>query len=413
MSNQELIVSLDLGTKNTRVIIGEVSNGTLNIVGVGSAESLGMKKGSIVDIDQTVESIRQAINHAERMVGVQIEEVYVGVSGNHIALQTNQGVVAVSNEDREIGYEDIDRVMDAAKIVTLPPEREIIDVMARQFIVDGLEEIQDPRGMIGVRLEVEATVVTGAKTAIHNIERCVEKAELRLAGKILMPLSAGETVLTKDEKMMGTALVDIGAGITTIAIYDQGHLVHTTSLPVGGESITNDIAYGFKTQTDFAEKLKVKYGCALVTDAAKDLLFKIPNRMNSKEQPDKEYTQIDLAEMIEPRVEEIFQLIRQETTRLGYRELTGGYVLTGGTVQMPGVIQLAQEVLHSPVRVAVPDYIGVRDPAFTGGVSIINYVQKNARGRAVGSARVASRKSGVSRSGNWSEKLKAFFSDFI
>lgn len=402
-------MSLDLGTSKTRVIIGEVSNGSLNIIGVGSADSMGMKKGAITDIDMTVQSIRQAVEHAERMVGIQISEVYAGVSGNQVALLTNQGVVAVSNEDREISNEDVERVIQAARIIALPPEREIIDVMPKQFMVDGFSEISDPCGMIGVRLEVEATVVTGAKTTIHNVVRCVERAGLKLSGLILMPMAAGETVLSKDEKMMGTALVDIGAGATTVAIYDQGHLVQTSSLPVGGDSITNDIAYGFKTQTEFAEKLKLKYGCALERDAADDQVFKI-SRMGTNQQ-EREYSQVDLAQMIEPRVEEIFQLIRQETARLGYRELIGGYVLTGGTVQIPGLVTLAQEVLSAPVRVAIPDYVGVRDPAFTSGVSMISYIQKTSRGRAHSGGKMIAR-SGGSRS-KLMESVKKFFGEFI
>ncbi|OAB33901.1 cell division protein FtsA [Paenibacillus glacialis] len=378
MSNNDIIVSLDIGTSKVRAIIGEVNNGTFNIIGVGSADSEGIRKGAIVDIDQTVQSIRSAVDHAERMVGIQISEVYVGISGNHIGLQTSHGVVAVSNEDREIGEEDIERVLKAAEVVALPPDREIIDVVAKQYVVDGLEGIQDPRGMIGVRLEVEAIIITGAKPAIHNLLRCVEKSGLKIKDLVLMSLGAGQMSLSKDEKTMGSVLVDIGAGTTSIAVFEAGTMVATSTLPIGGEYVTNDIAYGLRTLTDQAEKVKLKYGCALVDDAASDVIFKV-TRIGSN--VEKEFSQQDLAAIVEPRIQEIFHLLHQEVKRLGYSELPGGYILTGGTVSMPGVLQVAQTELAASVRIAVPDYIGVRDPGFTSGVGVLHNVIRNIRGR--------------------------------
>ncbi|MBP3964250.1 MULTISPECIES: cell division protein FtsA [Paenibacillus] len=414
MSSNDIIVSLDIGTSKVRAIIGEVNNGVINIIGVGSADSEGIRKGAIVDIDQTVQSIRNAVDHAERMVGIQISDVYVGIQGNHIGLQTNHGVVAISNEDREIGEEDIERVLQAAKVVALPPEREIINLVPKQYLVDGLEGISDPRGMIGVRLEVEATLVTGAKTAIHNLARCVEKANLRIAGIILMSLASGQMALTKDEKMMGTVLADIGAGSSTIAIFEQGSIVATSTLPVGGEYVTSDISYGLRTQTEQAEKIKQKFGCALIDDAAEDQKFKVM-RMGSN--VEKEFSQVDLANIIEPRMQEIFHLIRQEVRRLGYGDKINGYVLTGGTVTMPGTLALAQHELEASVRIAVPDYIGVRDPAFTSGVGMIQYVSKYMKGKAVSSPKKsASRKSSSTNSPSKPglfEKLKNMFSEFI
>ncbi|WP_211745434.1 cell division protein FtsA [Paenibacillus sp. Marseille-Q4541] len=378
MSNNDIIVSLDIGTSKVRAIIGEINNGTFNIIGVGSADSEGIRKGAIVDIDQTVQSIRNAIDHAERMVGIQISEVYVGISGNHIGLMTSHGVVAVSNEDREIGEEDMERVLKAAEVIAIPPEREIIDVVARQYVVDGLEGIQDPRGMIGVRLEVEATIITGAKTAIHNLLRCVEKSGLKVKDLVLMSLGAGLLSLSKDEKGMGSVLVDIGAGMTTIAVFEEGSMVATSTLPIGGEFVTNDIAYGLRTLTEQAEKVKLKYGCAWLDDAASDVVFKV-TRIGSN--VDKEFTQEDLAAIIEPRVQEIFQMIHQEVKRLGYTELPGGYILTGGAVAMPGVLQVARHELAASVRIAVPDYIGVRDPGYTSGVGILHNVIRSIRVR--------------------------------
>ncbi len=418
LSNNDIIVSLDIGTSKVRAIIGEINNGTFNIIGVGSADSEGIRKGAIVDIDQTVQSIRSAVDHAERMVGIQISEVYVGISGNHIGLQTSHGVVAVQNEDREIGEEDIDRVLKAAEVIALPPEREIIDVVAKQYVVDGLEGISDPRGMIGVRLEVEATIITGAKTAIHNLLRCVEKSGLKVKDLVLLSLGSGQLALSKDEKTMGSVLVDIGAGSTTIAVFESGTIVSTSTLPIGGEFITNDIAYGLRTLTDQAEKAKLKYGCASIEDAAADVTFKV-TRIGSN--VDKEFTQEDLAAIAEPRVQEIFQLIHQEVKRLGYAEQPGGFILTGGTASMPGLLKIAQEELSASVRVAVPDYIGVRDPAFTGGVGILYKVIKNIRVRnntgspkksanrtkSPGAQEAARNKTGLM------ERLKNIFSEFI
>ncbi|GGG10210.1 cell division protein FtsA [Paenibacillus abyssi] len=413
MSSNDIIVSLDIGTSKVRAIIGEMTNGAINIIGVGSADSEGIRKGAIVDIDQTVQSIRNAVDHAERMVGIQITDVYVGIQGNHIGLQTNHGVVAVSNEDREIGEEDIERVLQAAKVVALPPEREIIGLVPKQFLVDGLDGISDPRGMIGVRLEVEATVITGAKTAIHNLMRCVEKADLRISGVILMSLASGQMSLTKDEKTMGTVLVDIGAGSCTLAIFEQGSLAATSTLPIGGEYVTNDISYGLRTQTEQAEKIKLKYGCAMISDAADDQKFKVM-RMGSN--VEKEFSQVDLANIIEPRMQEIFHLVLQEVRRLGFADKVGGYVLTGGTVSMAGVLPLAQSELESSVRIAVPDYIGVRDPAYTSGVGMIQYVSKYMRSRVASAPKKAgSRKANPSAPSKpgFFERIKNMFSEFI
>ncbi|MEX2415826.1 MAG: cell division protein FtsA [Paenibacillaceae bacterium] len=412
MSGNDIIVSLDIGTSKVRAIIGEINNGVINIIGVGTAESEGIRKGAIVDIDKTVSSIRNAISHAERMVGIQISEVYVGIAGNHISLQASHGVVAVSNEDREIGHDDIERVLQAAKVIALPPEREIIGIVPKQYLVDGLEGIHDPRGMIGVRLEVEATIITGAKTAIHNLVRCIERSELRLSGLLLMSLSAGQLALSKDEKMLGTCLVDIGAGATTISVFEQGNLIAISTLPIGGEFITNDISIGLRTQSEIAEKIKLKFGCAVVEDAGADQVFKV-TRIGSN--ADKEYSQVDLANIIEPRTTEIFQLIRQEVKKLGFIELPGGYVLTGGSVSMPSVITIAQNELHSSVRIAVPDFIGVRDPSYTAGVGIIHYVAKHMRLRSAGYSKKSGYKKSTSDNGKQSlfERFKNWLSEFI
>ncbi|MGG4453408.1 cell division protein FtsA [Brevibacillus porteri] len=417
MVSNELIVSLDIGTSKVRVMIGEINNGSINIIGVGQSHSEGIKKGVIVDIDQTVHAIREAVDHAERMVGVSIEEVYVGITGNHIDLHETQGVVAVSSEDREIREEDIQRVIQAAKVVAIPPDREIIEVVPKEYIVDGQGSIKDPRGMIGVRLEMEGTIVTGLKTVVHNIVRCAQRTNLRVAGIFLQPLAASTVALSKDDKNMGVVLVDIGAGSTTIGVFEQGKLAATTVIGIGGDHITSDISLGLRTHTDVADRVKTKNGCALIDEASEDVKFKV-NRIGSE--VEKQFTQVDLANIIEPRAAEIFQLVEDAVYKLGFRdEIAGGYVLTGGTVAMPGMLELAKEELDAPVRIAIPDYIGVRDPAYTTGVGLIQYALQLMERRSI---RVTPSFKGTQKQtvsskpkegGGLMEKVKNWFSEFI
>jgi cell division protein FtsA len=376
MNSNEIYVSLDIGTSNVKVIIGEMMNDTLNIIGVGNVKSNGLKKGSIVDIDETVQSIKKAIEQAERMVGIHIERVVVGVSANQVQLLPCHGVVAVSSENREIGNEDVQRVLEAAQVVSIPPEREIIEVVPREFIVDGLDEINDPRGMIGVRLEMEGMLVTGSKTLLHNLLRCVERAGLEVVDICLQPLAAGSLALSKDEKNMGVALVDIGGGSTTLSVFYDGELAVTSVLPIGGDHITKDIAIGLKTSTEDAEQLKLKYGHAFYDTASEEEVFTVSVMGSDQKQ---QYTQVDLADIIEARLEEILLFVQQELKKFGFKELAGGYVLTGGVVSMPGVLDIAQIVLNQPVRIATPDYIGVREPQYTIGVGLIKKAYQKAK----------------------------------
>jgi len=376
MNSNEIYVSLDIGTSNVKVIIGEMTGETLNIIGVGIEKSEGIKKGSIVDIDETVRSIQKAIDKAERMVGLSINSVIVGVTGNHVELQPCHGIVAVSSPNREITDEDIMRVMDAAQVIPLAPEREIIDVIPRQFIVDGLEEINDPRGMVGVRLEMEGTIITGSKTILHNLLRCVEKAGLQVADICLQPLAAGSVALSKDEKNLGVALIDIGGGSTTISVFEEGTLEATSVLPLGGEHITKDISIGLRTTTEDAEKVKVKHGHAFIDLASEDETFTVPKIGSSAEQ---EYNQVDLAAIIEPRLDEILDLADKELLRAGFKDLPGGFVLTGGVAAMPGVLELAEDIFQHNVRTAIPDYIGVREPQYTTAVGLIQFTYRNVK----------------------------------
>lgn len=382
MNSNEMYVSLDIGTSHVKVIIGEMVHETLNVIGVGNVRSNGLKKGSIVDIDETVQSIKKAIEQAERMVGMHIDRVVVGIGANQVQLHPCHGVVAVSNENREIGNEDVLRVLDAAQVVSIAPEREIIDVVPQQFIVDGLDEINDPRGMIGVRLEMEGTLVTGAKTLLHNLLRCVERAGLEIMDICLQPLAAASLALSKDEKNMGVALIDIGGGSTTLAVFQEGELVITHVLPIGGDHITKDIAIGLKTSTENAEKIKLKYGHSYYNSASEEEVFSV--QIMGSDQTE-QFSQVELADIIEARLEEILIFVQQEISKLGIKQLPGGYVLTGGVVAMPGVLELAQEVLQHSVRIAIPDYIGVREPQYTVGVGLIkhSYQKAKLRGRAI------------------------------
>ncbi|MCL6598347.1 cell division protein FtsA [Alicyclobacillus macrosporangiidus] len=410
MAKGEYIVSLDIGTSKVRAIIGEPAGNGINVIGVGSAAAQGIRHGAIVDIELTVQSIREAVEHAERMVGIHIASAYVGISGNHIQLENSHGVVAVSSPDREIGEEDIDRVLQQARVVALPPEREIIDVVAKEYVVDGLRGIVDPRGMLGVRLEVDAYLITGSRTAIHNVVRCVEKAGIEIANLVLLPLAASSVALSPDEKKLGVALVDVGAGATSVSVFQNSVLLGTSIIPIGGDYVTNDIAIGLRTQTSVAEKVKLRHGCASLDQASENEKFKVPRIGNNQET---EYTQYDLATIIEPRMQEIFSLVRKEVEKMGFvHELPSGYVLHGGVMSMQAAADVAADELRAPVRVAVPEFLGVRDPSFVNGVGILSYVLRT-HGRSSYTEPVAVPRSPVRTGGGVFTRLKDWLRDFI
>ncbi|WDL97440.1 cell division protein FtsA [Alicyclobacillus sp. ALC3] len=409
MAKGEYIVSLDIGTSKVRAIIGEQTGSTVSVIGVGSVDSEGIRHGAIVDIDLTVESIRQAVDQAERMVGIHIGSAYVGISGNHILLQSSHGVVAVSSPEREIGEEDIERVLQQARVIALPPEREIIDVVAKEFVVDGLHGIVDPRGMLGVRLEVEAYIITGSRTAIHNVVRCVEKADIDVANLVLSPLAASTIALSSDDRKLGVALVDIGAGATSVSVFANNVLAGTSIIPMGGDYVTHDIAIGLKTQTVAAEQVKLRHGCAWVDSASDDERFQVP-RIGSNQQV--EFTQVDLAMIIEPRMQEIFGLVRKEIEKMGFAaDLASGYVMHGGVMSMQGAGELAEVELQAPVRIAIPDYLGVRDPSFVNGVGTLAYAVRAQAKSAPAEASSYSRP--VKTGGGFFVRLKDWFRDFV
>lgn len=376
MNSGEILVSLDIGTDTVKIVIGEVLTDSLNIIGVGTAKSKGMKKGAIVDIERTVQSIKGAVDQAERMVGMDIHSVVVGINGSHVQLQPCHGVVAVQSENREITDEDVTRVIEGAQVISIPPEREIVDVIPRQFIVDGQAGIHDPRGMIGVRLEMEGTIITCSKTMLHNILKCVEQAGLVVADICLQPLATGTIALSDDEKNLGIALVDIGAGNTTVSVYENNHLAATSVLPLGGDNITKDLSIGLRTSIDESENVKQNHGYAYYPEANESETFKV-SIIGSETK--KTFNQLEISDIIEARLEEIFMFVRREVQRMGFYDLPGGFVLTGGSMKLPGSLELAQEVLHENVRMAIPDYIGVREPQYTAGVGILKFAYHNAR----------------------------------
>jgi len=376
MGNNDILVSLDIGTSEVKVIVGEVMDDSLNIIGVGTDKSNGLRKGAIVDIDETVRAIKKAVENAEHMVDMSIENVVVAVNANHVQLHPCHGVVAVQSENREIGDEDITRVIEGAQVMSIPPEREIIDVIPKQFIVDGFDEINDPRGMIGVRLEMEGTIITTTKTVLHNVLRCVEKAGLHIVDVVLQPLASGAIALSKDERNLGVALIDVGGGCTTVSVFEDDFLVASSVIPLGGENITKDLSIGLRTSTEEAEEIKVNYGHGFYETANENETVDV-SIIGSNEK--KTFNQLEISDMIEARLEEIYELTISELRRMGYNELRGGYVLTGGTLKMPGALELAQIVFQSNARIAIPDYIGVREPQYTVGIGTIQFAHQNAK----------------------------------
>ncbi|QNO16311.1 cell division protein FtsA [Alkalicella caledoniensis] len=400
--NKSIIASLDIGTSTTKVIVGEQDrDGNVNIIGIGQSKSLGLRKGSIVDLDGTVKSIIEAVEQAERMIGVEIDSVFVGISSAHIQMLKNRGVVAVSGEDKEISEYDYDRVLQAAKVVAIPPEREIIDSIPINFIVDGYDGIKDPVGMIGVRLEVEALILTATTTAMRNLRKCVERAGLAVENFVLSSLATGEVALTPDEKELGAVLVNIGGGTTEVAIFQNSNLMDKIVIPVGGDHITSDISKGLRIPLAEGEKIKLKFGTTLfdendrgfeITTVGKETVTVSTNKLTG---------------IIEPRVQEIFYLIKKELSKLGYDEIMpGGIVLTGGVASLPGIAELAQSQLGGNVRIYQPQFIGVADPAFTTGTGIIQYVVSN-------SILPSTPQKSNSVSQGFFDKIKVLFNEFF
>ncbi|GAB6100377.1 cell division protein FtsA [Halanaerocella petrolearia] len=360
MTRQNVVAGIDIGTTKVCTIIAEVNNnGSIDIIGVGTSPSTGLKKGMVVDIDDTVASIEKSIVKAERMAGVELDSVFVGIAGSHISSTNRHGVVAVSGkneetgENKEITRQDIDRVIDATKIISMPPERQIIHVIPRQFTVDGCKDIKYPLGMSGVRLEAEAHIVTGSKTSIQNLVKSVKKVGLGVEGIVLQPLAASKAVLSESEKDLGVLLVDMGGGTTDIAIFKEGSIWYTSILPVGGDHVTNDIAVGMRTPRNNAEKIKIKHGCAKASLVDQNEKLDI---LDTSGKQKRTISRKVLCQIIEPRIDEIFSLVKEDIEKAGYKGLVpAGAVVTGGGSLLEGVPELASEKLDMPVRVGAPE----------------------------------------------------------
>ncbi|MGK0445252.1 MAG: cell division protein FtsA [Bermanella sp.] len=384
-AESKLIVGLDIGTSKIVTIVGEVNaQGTIKVVGVGSHPSRGIKKGVVVNIESTVQSIQRAIEEAELMAGCQIHSVYAGIAGSHIRSMNSHGIVAI--KDREVVQTDIERVLDAAKAVAIPADQRILHVLPQEYVIDLQEGIKEPIGMAGVRLEAKVHMVSGALNAAQNIEKCVQRCGLEIDDIILEQLASSYAVLTDDEKELGVCMVDIGGGTTDIAIFTEGAIRHTAVIPIAGDQVTNDIAMALRTPTQHAEEIKIKYACALTQLAGADELIKVPS---VGERAPRNLSRQALAEVVEPRYEELFTLIQAELRRSGFEDMiAAGVVLTGGTSMMEGVVELAEEIFHVPVRLAKPNGVEgltdvVANPIYATSVGLLIYGAKHQLGELV------------------------------
>lgn len=375
---ENLIVGLDIGTTKICAIVGNLTDEGLDIVGIGTSPSKGLRKGVVINIESTVAAIRKAIQEAELMAGCEIKAVFAGIAGGHIKGFNSQGVIAVKN--REVTKEDIARVIDAAKAVAIPMDREVIHILPQEFIIDDQDGIKEPLGMSGVRLEAKVHIVTGAVASAQNIIKSCNRAGVDVGDIVLEQLASAEAVLSSDEKELGVAMVDIGGGTTDIAIYFDGAIKHTAVLSLGGNHLTNDIAVGLRTPMGEAEKIKHAYGCCLGSMVGKDETIEVPS-VGGRE-PRVLSRQL-LAEILEPRVEEIFTLVNRELVKSGFEDLiASGVVITGGTSILPGMPELAEQIFNMPVRRGMPRDIGgltdvVNSPVYATGVGLVKYGCRN------------------------------------
>jgi cell division protein FtsA len=371
--NKKLMVGLDIGTSKIAAIVAEIKpDGNFEIIGMGSHPSRGLKKGVVVNIDTTVNSIQRALEEAELMADCKIRDVHTGIAGSHIRSFNSQGMVAI--KDKEVAQTDIERVIDTAKAVQIPNDQQILHILNQEFIIDGQEDVREPLGMSGVRLEVKVHIVTGAVSAAQNIVKCVRRCGLEVRDLVLQPLASAMAVISDDEKDLGVTLVDVGGGTTDVVVFTHGAIRHTAVIPIAGDQITNDIAMALRTPTKDAEEIKERYGCALSQLADPQDMVEVPGL---GDRSPRQLSRKTLAEVIEPRVEELYSLVQAELRRSGYEELlSSGVVITGGTSVMRGMVELGEEIFHMPVRVGYPDYNGalseyVRHPRFSTGVGLL------------------------------------------
>ena len=368
----EVIVGLDIGTTKVAAIIGEVTENGIDIIGVGTCPSEGLRQGVVVNIEATTNSIAQAIQEAEQMAAVEVQSVFCGIAGGHIRGFSSLGQVSMRN--REVTDVDVARVIEQAKAVNIPLDRQIIHTLPLEYMIDGQGQIKDPIGMSGVRLEVKVHIVTGAVSAVENIAKCVRRCGIELTDIVLQPLASAAAVLNDDEKELGVCLMDIGGGTTDIAVFAGGAIRHTAVIPIAGDQVTNDIAMTLRTPTKEAEELKIRHGCALRQLADANDIVEVPG---VGERAPRKLSRPMLAEVIEPRIEELYTLVQSELRRSGFEELlSSGVVITGGTSILQGMAELGEEVFHLPCRVGAPSYMGgladvVRSPRYSTAVGLL------------------------------------------
>ena len=388
-SQNRIIVGLDIGTSKVVALVAEVdADGQIEIIGMGSHPSRGMKKGVVVNIESTVQSVQRAIEEAELMAGCQIDSVYVGIAGSHVRSLNSHGIVAI--KDGEVIEADLERVLDAAQAVAIPADQKILHILPQEYVIDNQEGIREPLGMSGVRLEAKVHLVTCAVNAAQNIEKCIKRCGLSVDEVILEQVASSYSVLTDDERELGVCMVDIGGGTSDIAIFTEGSIRYTGVIPIAGDQVTNDIAMALRTPTQYAEEIKIKYACALTQLASADETIKVPS---VGDRPPRDLSRQSLAEVVEPRYDELFTLVQAELRRSGFEDLIpAGIVLTGGTSKMEGVVELAEEIFHMPVRIGAPSRVKgltdiVRNPIYSTAVGLLEYGavhsrQSNARSRS-------------------------------
>ena len=403
-SDKKLIVALDIGTSKVVAIIGEINEeDEIEVIGFGHHRSYGMKKGVVVNIESTVQSIQRAVEEAELMAGCQVHSVFAGIAGSHVKSLNSHGIVAI--KDKEVTDSDVDRVIDAARAVAIPADQRVLHVLPQEYIIDKQDGIREPIGMSGVRLEARVHLVTGAVSAAQNIIKCVRRCGLEVDDIILEQLASSYSVLSEDEKELGVCLIDIGGGTTDIAVFTEGAIRHTAVIPIAGDQVTNDIAVALRTPTQNAEDIKINYACALTQLASPDETIEVSG---VGDRPATRLARQTLAEVVEPRYEELFTLIQAELRRSGFEDLcAAGIVLTGGTSKMEGVIELAEEIFHMPVRLGVPQGVTglidvVRNPIHATGVGLLLFGMNNRHDRVSS----YSQKSGLAA---MFERMKSWF----
>jgi len=377
-NQEEIIVGLDIGTTKICAVVAELSGEKINIIGIGTHPSLGLRKGVVVNIESTVDSINKAVKEAEMMAGCEISSVYAGIAGGHITGFNSNGIIAIKGN--EITQSDVDRVVEAATAVAIPMDREVIHVLPQEFIVDGEPGILNPVGMAGVRLEARIHIVTGAVTSVQNIIRCGHKAGLDICDIILEPIASSEAVMTEEEKEVGTAIIDIGGGTTDLAVFANNNIKHTFVLSLGGNNMTNDISVGLRTPLAEAEKIKLKYGTCVASKVKNEEILEISDINGA---PARKLPRQILAEILEPRVEEVFTLMKREIFRAGMKDsIKSGVVITGGASMLDGVTEIAESVFELPVRLGLPRRISglvdvVNSPMYATAVGLVLYGAKN------------------------------------